>query len=259
MTWFARPDSIVRRIWGDADVVLLVFTGAAAEFALNRAVDWLFFTGKLPADPIGRFFSTVAYAQDIVFATEEAAQKTLARINHVHGAVERARQDQIPAWAYRDVLYLLVDYSERAFRLTQRPLTPTEQEELYDVFRRVGEALQIENLPADYASWSVDRQRHLEQDLVYSDHTTALYAAYRRDLSWWRYRLLLQIQAILVPEIVRDLLKLPKVVWMRPVVALYPIFARMKLHTFYQRILIPPEHFAATQKLDLIHQEHTKS
>ena len=28
--------------------ILLIFAGSAAEFALNRAVDWLFFTGNMP-------------------------------------------------------------------------------------------------------------------------------------------------------------------------------------------------------------------
>ncbi len=67
---FVEKSSIVRRIWGDLNLILLVFAGSAAEFALNRAVDWLFFTGKIPDDPIGRFFSTVAYAQQIVFADD---------------------------------------------------------------------------------------------------------------------------------------------------------------------------------------------
>jgi len=47
---FVDRRSIVRRIWGDPDLVLLIFAGAAAEFALNRAVDWLFFTGEIPRD-----------------------------------------------------------------------------------------------------------------------------------------------------------------------------------------------------------------
>jgi hypothetical protein len=53
------------------------FSGAAAEFALNKAVDWLYFTGRLPADPIGRLFSTVSYARQIVFAPEEEALKAI--------------------------------------------------------------------------------------------------------------------------------------------------------------------------------------
>ena len=119
-------------------MVLLVFAGSAAEFALNRAVDWLFFTGELPADPIGRLFSTAGYAQGIVFADEATAARTLARIRAVHQAVERERGQQIPDWAHRDVLYMLIDYSERAHETFARPLTADEQHELYDVFCRVG-------------------------------------------------------------------------------------------------------------------------
>ena len=97
MTPFVHPDSIVRRIWGDADTILLVFAGSAAEFALNRAVDWLYFTGKLPADPLGRLFSTARFAQDIAFVDEEAARRSLHRIRAAHEAVERRRGEAIPA------------------------------------------------------------------------------------------------------------------------------------------------------------------
>src|SRR5688500_15321673 len=103
---FVPPHSIVRKIWGDPDLILLIFAGAAAEFALNRAVDWLFFTGKIPGDPIGRLFSTVSYAQDIVFVDNETAERTLKQINAAHRAVERQRIQTIPAWAFRDVLYM---------------------------------------------------------------------------------------------------------------------------------------------------------
>ena len=53
---FVQRHSIVRTIWGNPDLVLLIFAGAAAEFALNRAVDWLFFNGEITRDPIGRLF-----------------------------------------------------------------------------------------------------------------------------------------------------------------------------------------------------------
>src|SRR5919199_6074751 len=103
---FVGRGSVVRKIWGDPELVLLVFAGSAAEFALNRAVDWLFFTGKLPRDPVGRLFSTVRYAQEIVFVNEETARHTLNRINAAHRSVERQRSDTIPDWAFRDVLYM---------------------------------------------------------------------------------------------------------------------------------------------------------
>src|SRR5687767_8619616 len=163
MAEFVRLGSIVRRIWGDGDMVLLVFAGSAAEFALNRAVDWLFFTGKLPSDPIGRLFTTASYSQRIVFADELTASRTLEGIRAVHEAVERQRGQRIPDWAHRDVLYMLIDYSERAHELLDRPLSAEEQRELYDVFYRVGTGLGIRDLPETYTLWKADRELHLQR------------------------------------------------------------------------------------------------
>src|SRR4026209_69364 len=135
---FVARDSIVRKIWGDADTMLIVFAGCAAEFALNRAVDWLFFTGKLPRDPIGRLFATASSAQEIVFADVGTASRAFERIRTIHGSVERQRGQPIPDWAHRDVLYMLIDYSERARELLSGPMSADEQNDLYDVFHRVG-------------------------------------------------------------------------------------------------------------------------
>ncbi|MDP9313333.1 MAG: DUF2236 domain-containing protein [Chloroflexota bacterium] len=247
---FTDPNSIVRTIWGNADTILLVFAGSAAEFALNRAVDWLFYTGKVPNDPIGRLFATARFARDIVFADAAAAQRTLDRINTIHRALEQQRQQTIPDWAHRDVLYMLIDYSERAYRLLHRPLTDTEQTELYAVFLRVGQGLQIPELPATYAAWQQDRQRHLEQNLEHSHYTTTLYQQYRRHLGARRYRLLLHIQTLLVPERVRDLLHLRSTTPLAWTLRLYPVVNRLKLRPLLQRLLIPKQHLAEVRQLD---------
>ncbi len=52
MNYFVDEKSIVREIWKRTDTVLLIFAGSAAEFALNKAVDWLYYTGKIPDKPI---------------------------------------------------------------------------------------------------------------------------------------------------------------------------------------------------------------
>src|SRR5262245_32390606 len=106
MANFVHPDSIVRTIWGRGDTVLLIFAGASGEFALNKSVDWLYFTGKLPADPLGRLFSTVAYAQQIVFAEEDRANMAIDVITAIHKGVESNRGASIPASAYLDVLFM---------------------------------------------------------------------------------------------------------------------------------------------------------
>jgi len=247
---FVEPGSIVRRIWGDGDMVLLVFAGSAAEFALNRAVDWLFFTGKLPADPIGRLFATASYAQVIVFADELTASRTLDGIRAAHQAVERQRGDVIPDWAHRDVLYMLIDYSERAHELLARPLSLDEQCELYDVFHRVGAGLAIPDLPATYTEWRADRDRHMRRDLLLSDGTRALYAQYRAHLGPWRYRLLLLVQSILAPEHVRGLLRLKSARWLRPLLRVYPILVRAGLRSSIQRLVMPSRYLAAVRGLD---------
>jgi uncharacterized protein (DUF2236 family) len=231
-------------------MVLLVFAGSAAEFALNRAVDWLFFTGKLPSDPIGRLFTTASYAQQIVFADALTASCTLDRIRAVHQAVERQRGRAIPEWAHRDVLYMLIDYSERAHALLARPLTVDEQRELYEVFHRVGTGLRIPDLPPSYTLWRADRERHMRRDLLHGGGTAALYAQYRNHLGPWRYRLLLRIQAILAPEHVRGLLRLPPAEWLRPLLRVYPLLVRAGLRSIIQRVLMPSRHLPAVRGLD---------
>ena len=250
MTDFVARDSIVRRIWGDGDIVLLVFAGCGAEFALNRAVDWLFFTGKLPRDPIGRLFATASYAQEIVFADELTASRAFERIRTVHGSVERQRGEPIPDWAHRDVLYMLIDCSERAHELLIRPLTGEEQDELYDVFYRVGTGLKIPDLPRTYAEWRVDRDVHLRRDLFQGEGTKALYARYRDHLGPWRYDLLLQIQAMLVPQHVRGLLGLKSTEWLRPFVRVYPLLVRAGLRSMIQALLMPTRYLPAVRSLD---------
>ena len=247
---FVARHSIVRKIWGDPELVLLVFAGSAAEFALNRAVDWLFFTGKIPNDPIGRLFSTVRYAQEIVFADQETAERTLERINSIHGAVERQRGQTIPEWAFRDVLYMLVDYSERAHRMLYGPLSPAEREELYAVFRRVGEGLKIKDLPEDYAQWRTDRRAHLARDLTFSKHTALLYARYRKHLGEWRYRILLQVQGQLVPERVRRLLRLSRWAVFSALIEGYGYLVVPGLRPLVRRLLVQPQYWSEVDKFD---------
>jgi uncharacterized protein (DUF2236 family) len=247
---FSPRGSIVRTIWGDPDLVLLIFAGSAAEFALNRAVDWLFFTGRIPADPIGRLFSTVHYAQRIIFTDAQEAQRTLASINAAHARVEIQRGQRIPEWAHRDVLYMLIDQTQRAYELLCRRLTGQEREELYAAFLQVGRGLNVQELPATYAEWQEDRERHLRRDLENSDFTRRLYEEYRRHLGPWRYWILLQVQGVLVAEPVRQLLRLRRQrLLMAPSLQVYAWIRALGLQRLVQRALVPPRYWAEVQNL----------
>lgn len=122
MQFFVEKSSIVRKIWGKSDTVLFIFAGAAAEFALNKSVDWLYFTGKLPADPIGRLFSTVRYARWIIFTSKDEANKAIDTIREIHTVVEQNRGYSIPDWAYRDVLFMLIHYSIASYELLEKKI-----------------------------------------------------------------------------------------------------------------------------------------
>jgi uncharacterized protein (DUF2236 family) len=239
MPLFVKQESIVRKIWGNADTILFVFAGASAEFALNKAVDWLYFTGKLPADPLGRLFSTVGYAQKIVFAEYVDAMAAIDTITHIHKAVEAKRGTHIPAWAYRDVLFMLIDYSIRAFQLLERPLTSLEKEELFTTFIAIGSRMGIEGLPTTFDEWVIMRADHLLQNLERSKLTTHLYQQYKTHLGFVRYQILKQAQVLVVPQRVRKLLPLNRIPLLLPVVQVYKLARKIKLGGMLKNAILP--------------------
>ena len=237
--YFVNKESIVRKIWGKGDTVLLIFAGASAEFALNKSVDWLYFTGRLPADPLGRLFSTVRYAQEIVFAEYEAALGAIDKITAVHKGVEESRGARIPDEAYLDVLFMLIDYSIRSFELLERRLKVVEKEEVFDVFYRVGLRMGLKGLPGSYADWEVMRWKYIGENLVRTVFTPDLYERYRKSLGSFRYRLLVQVQVLLVPVRVRRLIGLPSVSFLSPVLLLYKGARWLRGDRFIKNMLLP--------------------
>lgn len=218
MKAFVNENSIVREIWNKTDTILFIFGGAAAEFALNKAVDWLYFTGKLPKDPIGRLFSTVSYAQKIIFEDDEKVKIVLKNIRTIHQNVENQRGANIPDWAYRDVLFMLIHYSIASYELLERRLTDAEKEEIFDVFERVGLGLGLVDLPKNYNEWVVTRNEHLNNNLANSLLTKDLYRQYLRQLGVLRFRILIEVQKLLVPAQVYNLLEFSKIKWYKPVI-----------------------------------------
>jgi hypothetical protein len=250
MEYFVKQHSIVREIWGKSDTILFIFAGAAAEFALNKAVDWLYFTGRLPKDPLGRLFSTVNYARIIVFAEQATALRAIDSMRSIHDAVEKQRNASIPDWAYRDVLYMLIHYSIASFDRLERKLTEAEKEEVFDVFYRVGVRMGLKNLPPTYTEWTVSRQLHLEQDLQYSAYTQDLFRQYRKHLGPVRYMLLKQAQSLVVPSLVKRSLKLPPAILLSVALPFYQLCKKLHLDGFMKNLILPPNYKKQIKALD---------
>lgn len=251
MKYFVKKGSIVREVWGNADTILFIFAGASAEFALNKAVDWLYFTGKLPADPLGRLFSTVAYARQIVFSENDQAIEAISKIAAIHKGVETKRGMQIPDWAYRDVLFMLIDYSIRAFEILQRKLTEEERAEMFNVFSRVGFLMGVPGLPKSYEEWAIQRVQHMQSDLLAGDFTADLYVQYKKHLGPTRFALLKQVQRMVVPQTVSNLLFKDSPVFLRPVMPLYKIARSLKLDFYIKALLLPEKYKSEIMELDV--------
>ena len=248
--FFVDEASIVRTIWGKADTVLFIFAGSAAEFALNKAVDWLYFTGKLPSDPLGRLFSTVAYAREIVFAKREAALKAIDKITAIHVGIETQRGAAIPDWAYRDVLFMLIDYSISSYEVLERKLLPNEKEDVFNVFYRIGKRMGLQGLPLSYNEWLMMRREHLEQNLVAGNYTKDLFKQYRKHLGVLRYAILIEVQKLIIPNKVKTLLDFRNVKFILPVLITYKFSRMLKLDWFLKSLLLPKKYKQQVKALD---------
>lgn len=252
MEFFVDKASIVRKIWGKSDTILFIFAGSAAEFALNKAVDWLYYTGKLPADPIGRLFSTVEYARQIVFSKENDAFTAIDKITSIHSSLEKSRGTAIPDWAYRDVLFMLIHYSIAAFELLERKLTPGEKQEVFNVFYRVGARMHLKELPANYNEWLPARELHLKHDLRKSKYTIDLYKQYKKQLGFTRYEILIESQILVAPKQVKKMLGMRRVSLLTPAVPLYKLSCNIKLDKLLKALLLPKEYKSQIKALDIV-------
>lgn len=251
MEYFVEKKSVVRKIWGKSDTVLFIFAGASAEFALNKAVDWLYFTGKLPADPLGRLFSTVRYARRIVFSPMDEANKAIDTMRQIHTAVEQNRGAVIPDWAYRDVLFMLIHYSIASYELLEKKLSNEEKEEVHNVFYRVGTRMGLKELPLTYTEWLPVRKAHLLADLQKSEYTADLFKQYKKHLGSMRFKVLIEGQKLVVPERVKELLDFSDFSLLTPVVPLYKVSRLMKMDWMLKSILLPSDYKDEINELDV--------
>ncbi len=251
MEYFVAKDSVVRRIWGSGDTILFIFAGAAAEFALNKAVDWLYFTGKLPSDPLGRLFSTVSYARKIVFSDMDTAFRAIDTISAIHSNVENSRGAKIPDWAYRDVLFMLIDYSIRSYELLEHELDHDEKTEVFNVFHRVGIRMGLVGLPANFDEYLQMRADHLKSNMVSSDFTKDLFKQYRKHLGGFRYRILIESQGVVVPAEVKRLLNIRRVSALYPLLPIYKMMRHIKLDRVLKALILPAKYKSEINTLDM--------
>jgi len=172
--------TVVQRIWSDPTCLLLIFAGGSAEFAVHPNVDWLFYTGKLPSDPIGRFISTIDYLRQMLVVAAEQREPLAKALRGLHRDIEERRGSQIPDVAYRDVLSMDIYYSIVAAEwVYKKPFDSKQRDEIVAEMVMFGTQMGIPNLPSSYLELCQMRQKRFES-YHQSEFTDRLLKSYRK-------------------------------------------------------------------------------
>ena len=205
---------ITRAIWGNSENILLIYAGAAAEFALNPENHWLFYTGQLPSDPLRRFERTLRYQQKLFFTPQEAMPSVAKYIKNFHHDVEAKRSREqgpmsISDQAYVQVLSMLIEYGIRGYEyLHRREMSHVERGTYFNDMRSIALMMEIETFPEDYDDYVTRRTQMVMGDLQCNAFTRELMEAYRHSLPRLSYWGLLQFQARFIHPVLARRLEL---------------------------------------------------
>jgi hypothetical protein len=229
---------ITRTIWGDPENILLIYVGSAAEFALNPENHWLFYTGKLPSDPLRRFERTLRYQRKLFFTPHEAIPALARHIKDIHKDVEKSRSQvegpiKISDQAYLQVFSMLIEYGILGFEyLRRRKMRLQERETYFDDMRSIALMMEIRDFPEDYRHYLTRRTQMVVSELQCNAFTLELMAAYRKSLPAFSYWGLLQFQARFIHPILASRLNLKSnrffewLYWIYPRVRFQPLSNR---------------------------------
>jgi hypothetical protein len=241
---------VARRIWGSPDTILLFFAGGSAEFAAIKAVDWLFYTNRLPSSPIERFFETMEFAQRVFFGNPSKSSTAIQSINKIHSDVERSRGRQIPQWAYKDVLFIILHYGEQAHEVVYGPLSRQERLSYFEAVMALGQYMHLQDLPQTYEQYQQQRKHHLQNDYVFTPLSRQLMNSYRKALGPVRYWLLRLVQACVVPQEIAKVLGLTPNSVIKALLRIYRYLpgGGNKLRVI-QPLILPKQYTAQLRKL----------
>ncbi len=169
----------------------------------------------------------------------------------IHAGVEAKRGQSIPDWAYRDVLFMLIDYSIRSFEVLERKLTEAEKQEVFGVFYKVGNRMGVKGLPVTFEQWRLMRQEHLQQNLAHSHYTDDLFKQYRKHLGTVRYKILTEAQILVVPARVIELMQFRKFSLLNPLLGLYQISRKLGMDGLLKALILPAKYKAEIRELDV--------
>jgi hypothetical protein len=110
----------------------------------------------------------------------------------------------------------------------------------------------VPGLPYTFEGWQKMRQEHLDQHLQHSHYTNDLFSQYRKHLGAVRYRVMLEAQALVVPEGVSRLLRFRRVSLLYPLLGLYKVCRSIKVEWVLKEFILPGKYKKEIEGLDSI-------
>ncbi len=188
---------------------------------------------------------------NIIFSQLDDALKAIDTITLIHKNIEAKRGKSIPAWAYRDVLFMLIHYSIASFEVLERQLSMQEKNEVLSVFKRLALRMNIENVPDNYEEWSAMRAYDLDNDLSKSNYSKDLFKQYKKHLGFFRYRLLIEGQKLVMPRKVRLLLGFRRFSIFYFILPFYKFSRLLTIDKFIKLLILPAAYKKEIGQLDV--------
>ncbi len=247
---------LTREIWGSLDNIMLVYVGSAADFALNPEIDWLFYTMRLPEQPQMRFIETFSYNKRVFNMPKDQVAHFLGQIRHIHTRLEQQRTEaagkehKMSNIAFKEVGDMLIAYGIRGYEYLHRcQLLPEDKEAYYQDMKKFMELMQIQDLPDTFIAWEQERHFDIENRLKVNEYTEKLYKAYKHDMGWFRYHILLSFQSWFIDPRIAKKLKLKKRLYFYFPYIVYPLINSKSLLGLVLRFLMKPNVYTKLQKM----------
>ena len=246
-----RPGPIVANLWSDPDSLMLIFAASSAEFAVNPIAEWLFYTGRLPSDPAGRFLSTITYMRQLMLApSHDDYVDACRRIRGVHTKLEKERGQLIPDESYLDVLLMGMQHSLTALEVMRgKAVTSEEAAEVTRSYRSMAHYMGVPGYPRNYAAFRELRMQRLNS-YQFNEYTAKLFAAYRLALGWLGYWMLRALSPTVVEPRICELAGLRHGLSAKTFELLFPRLRLIGIHRLFMPSSARRMHSAARRIID---------
>jgi hypothetical protein len=94
--------------------------------------------------------------------------------------------------------------------------------------------MRLVGLPKTYEQWLKMRYEHLDENLVAGNYTKDLFKQYKKHLGSLRYAILIEVQKLIAPKKVKELLNFGNMKIISPVLGLYKFSRKLKLDWFFK-------------------------